>query len=96
VARSWRRARRGELLWGTNEERFWPQLKLWDPNVSLIGYSLRTHRNRRRRDEEQMRDPRWAHIRFVRLRSPRQIERWLAAVAREGALEPGAIRPADR
>jgi hypothetical protein len=27
-------------------------------------------------------DPRWAHIDFVRLRSPREVERWLEAVTR--------------
>lgn len=81
LTRSWRRSRRGELLWGTNEERFWPQLKIWDPDASLIAYSLRTYRSRRARDAAQVSDPRWEHIRFVRLRSSRQVERWVAAVA---------------
>src|SRR5688572_20144357 len=29
LVRSWRRSRNRELLWGTNYERFWPQLKVW-------------------------------------------------------------------
>lgn len=92
VTRSWRRSRSNELLWGTNEERFWPHLKFWDPDASLIGYSLRTYRRRRRRDAAQMSDPRWAHIHFVRLRSSREVARWIAAVTAFAASMPASTR----
>src|SRR5690606_34144113 len=36
LARSWRRWRSKELLWGTNYERFWPQLALWRKEESLL------------------------------------------------------------
>jgi adenylate kinase family enzyme len=78
LSRSWRRWRRNELLWGTNRERFWPHLKLWDAESSLIAYAAASHRRRRRDYEAAMTNPRWSHVTFVRHRSPRQTERWLA------------------
>jgi adenylate kinase family enzyme len=36
LIRSWRRWRTNELLWGTNRERFWHQLKVWRKEDSLI------------------------------------------------------------
>lgn len=86
LRRSWQRWRTRELLWGTNTEVFWKHLKLWDIEQSLPAYALRTHWSRRRRQLAEMRDPRWAHLRFVRLRSPREIEafaRGFEAAARE-------------
>ena len=81
ITRSWRRSRNKELLWGTNTERFWPQLKFWSMD-SLIGYVIRRHKLYGERLEGAMRDPRFAHIRWVRLRSPKEVDLWLARVAR--------------
>ncbi|MEX0781574.1 MAG: adenylate kinase [Dehalococcoidia bacterium] len=78
VKRSWVRWRRKELLWGTNEEKFWQQLKVWDEDDSLIGYTWRTHGNKRVRFAAVMADPAYAHIRFVRLRSQREVDAWLS------------------
>lgn len=78
LLRSW--SRRGVLLWGTNYETFWPQLKIWSRD-SLVYFALTTTRRRRRQFEAWQRDPRWAHIRFYRLRSPREVARFLDAVA---------------
>jgi adenylate kinase family enzyme len=36
LRRSWRRWRTKELFWGTNYERFWPQLMVWRKQDSLI------------------------------------------------------------
>lgn len=36
ITRSWRRWRTKELLWGTNYERFWPQLMVWRKEESLL------------------------------------------------------------
>ena len=76
LRRSWRRWRKNELLWGTNYERFWPQLKLWDKN-SLITFNITTHRSRRARYAAAMDDPRWAHIEFIRLRNPQELRGFL-------------------
>lgn len=78
--RSWRRARAREMLWGTNVERFWPQLAIWNRERSIVGYSLATHRRRRRQSLALMRDVCRSHRRFVRLTSPRQVERFVASV----------------
>ncbi len=79
LTRSWRRWRNHELLWGTNYERFWPQLAVWDPN-SLIGYSLRARPRFHATMLAAMADPRWAHARFVRLTSQREIDRFVASL----------------
>lgn len=81
--RAWRRSRSNELLWGTNTETFTKHLKLWDPAESLIAFAVVSHRKRRPEILARRHDPRWAHIDFVRLRSPREVERWLEAVTRQ-------------
>jgi hypothetical protein len=81
VRRAWARWRNHELLWGTNYEHFWPHLKLWDPKDSLLAFAIQAHRSKRARFEADSADPRWAHVRFVRLRSPAHVARWLDSVA---------------
>jgi hypothetical protein len=80
VLRSWLRWRRDELLWGTNKERFWPQLKLWSPEDSLIAFGWRGRKSFRARQLAAMADPRWAHVRFIRLRSRAEVNRLLAVL----------------
>ena len=88
LVRSWRRWRHHELLWGRNVERFWPQFRLWDTKASLWAYAIRTHRSRRRRYLEVLRDPRWAHMRIVHLTSPRDVEAFARGIeARAGSRE---------
>jgi adenylate kinase family enzyme len=77
LRRSWRRWRNEELLWGTNQERFWPQLKFWDDQSSLVAFNLKWHRDRRRRYEAFIAAPEWAHITFVRLSRPAELDAWL-------------------
>ena len=80
VARTWRRWRTREQLWGTNQENVWEHLMLWNPDKSLIAYTVKTHQRRRHEFAAMTRDPRWSHLRFVRLRSPEEVARWLAEV----------------
>lgn len=75
VRRTWRRWRSQELLWGTNRERLWYQL-IPHPDRSLFVYTLRTHRRRRREFEQLMSEGDDAAA-WIRLRSPRELERWL-------------------
>ena len=75
VARSWRRSRSKELLWGTNYERFSKHFLHRD---SLLLFAIRTHRATRARYRSMMADPKWAHIDFIHLRSPADAARWLA------------------
>jgi adenylate kinase family enzyme len=80
VTRSWRRWRTRELLWGTNYERFWPQLMVWRKEESLIWWAATQQRRKRRDLLSFMADPRWAHIRFVRLTSSGEVESFTQAV----------------
>ena len=80
LARSWRRWRSKELLWGTNYERFWPQLKVWNREDSLVWWIATQHRKKRRRLEACMRDPEWRHIAFLRFGSNAEIEAFSRAM----------------
>lgn len=79
LTRSWRRYRTREHLWGTNYERFWTQLKVWDHD-SLIWWAIHTHSKRRARHLSQLSNPRWRHIRFIRLTSAREVAAFLRSV----------------
>ena len=63
-----------ELIWGTNYERFWTHFMVWRPHDSLLGWIITQHARKRRDMIAYMSDPRWGHIRFVRLRSSREVE----------------------
>lgn len=80
LRRSWRRWRTRELLWGTNVERFWPQLALWRKEDSLVYWVVSAQRGKREGMRAAMADPQWAHIRFVRLGSVDEIETFAADV----------------
>ncbi len=87
LTRSWRRWRTKELLWGTNYENFWSHFKVWDRD-SLVYWAISTHHRKRLRYLAYMADPRWAHIRFVRLTSAREVDAFTRSVeAALGALE---------
>jgi adenylate kinase family enzyme len=88
LSRSWRRWRSDELLWGTNREDFWRQLMVWRGDESLIRWIVTQH-DRKRREMLAMRtDPRWAHVRFVRLGSASAVRAFEASVTRTGSTEP--------
>ena len=80
LRRSWRRWRTRELLWGTNVERFWPQLALWRGDDSLVYWIVSAQRRKRRSALADMANPEWAHIRFVRLRSVAEVEAFVRDV----------------
>ena len=84
LRRSWKRWRTREPLWGTNVERFWPQLMIWRKEDSLLGWLITQHARKRRDMLERLADPRWEHIRFVRLRSVREVEGFAGRVERWG------------
>ncbi|MDD9948607.1 MAG: adenylate kinase [candidate division Zixibacteria bacterium] len=80
LVRSWKRWRSKELLWGTNYERFWPQLKVWNREDSLVWWIVTQQGRKRRRMQACMQDPEWRHIAFVRLGSYAEIEAFLRTV----------------
>lgn len=79
LARSWRRWRTKELLWGTNYENFWSHLKLWS-DESLLHWAVTNHRVKRRNSIASMADPAFAHLRWIRLTSPEEVEAFVAAI----------------
>ncbi len=77
----WRTLRRSlgtEPLWNENRETMWTHLATRD---SLFLWALQTHNKHRRRYPVWLREPENGHLRLVRLRSPREAEAWLVAVA---------------
>jgi len=73
LRRSVRRAISRELLWGTNRESF---SKLFFSRESLLFYVIRDFKKRRKLYEHLFQESEFEGIRFVRLRTPRQAERW--------------------
>ncbi len=90
VRRGWRRSRSNELLWGTNTETFWKHLKLWDQTESLLAFAMRAHAKKRREFETAMHDPRFAHARWIRLRSGNEARALLAEVPARSR-QPAAV-----
>jgi adenylate kinase family enzyme len=79
----WRTLRRTitrEELWNGNRE---PLSNLWllKPEKSIIAWAATRHGVYRRRYSEAERDPRWARLCFVRLRSQAEADEFIAGVA---------------
>ena len=79
IRRTLRRTLTGEELWNGNRE---PLSNLWSlkPEKSIIVWTATRHGVYHRRYMEAARDPRWARLCFVRLRSQAEIERFWAGV----------------
>jgi adenylate kinase family enzyme len=69
LRRTVRRLRRREVLWNGNQEAW--RTAFWG-RESLFGFALRMHFERRRRYPVEL-----APFTVVRLRTPREVERWL-------------------
>ena len=80
LRRTWRRWRSGELIWGTNYERFWPHFMIWSKEDSLLTWIVTQHARKRRDMIAHRSEPRWRHIRFVRLRSAREVQELAGSV----------------
>lgn len=66
-------------LWNGNREPL-TGLFRWDPHRSIVRWSWTTHAKVRERYTAAMRDPEYAHLDVVRLRSRAEVRRWLAEV----------------
>jgi adenylate kinase family enzyme len=86
IRRTVRRTVTREELWNGNRE---PLSNLWSlkPEKSIIAWSATRHKVYRRRYREAERDPRWARLRFVRLRSQREADAFVAGVAASSRTE---------
>lgn len=81
LCRSWRRSRDKELLWGTNYERFFPHLKIWNRDESLLRWIWAQHKPKREKLAVAMSDSQWSHIRFIRLTSVEEVEVFFRSVS---------------
>ena len=91
--RTWQRWRSRELLWGTNHERFWPQFLIWRQD-SLLTWLVTQHARKRRHMLALQTDPRWSHVRFVRLTSTREVAAFVSTVERAVAVPDAPSAPA--
>ncbi len=80
IRRTVRRVITREELWNGNKEPF---SNLWslNPEKSIIAWAATRHRVYRGRYAEAEHDPRWGHLRFVRLRSQGEADAFLAEVS---------------
>jgi len=78
LGRTIRRAATKEPMWGHSVESW---RKAFFSRDSIVVWLLKTYRRRRRNYPALMEDPRYTHIRFLRLRSPRETARWLRSVS---------------
>lgn len=77
VRRTWRRLRGRQELWNGNTESL--RGALWG-RASLFAWAFRMHFGRRRRYPAEL-----AGYPLVRLRTPAEVERWLASITSAGA-----------
>ena len=69
-----------EELWNGNQERV---RNIFFSKDSILLWALQTYRKNRRFYTELASQPEYAHLSFVRLRSPRATRAWLAEVSAE-------------
>lgn len=80
IWRSFRRAAARTELWNGNRER-WRNLFSVDKEESVVAWAWQTHSATRAKLTAAMADPLNDHLRFVRLRSPGEVRRFLASVS---------------
>ena len=89
----WRTLRRVALrreLWNGNRER-WQNFFTWDPEQSVISWAWHKHAPDRARYAAAAADPANAHLRFIRLASSRDVDRFLAGA--RSAASAAEVRP---
>jgi adenylate kinase family enzyme len=77
IRRTVRRTVTRQELWNGNKEP-WSNLYSFNPQKSIVAWAATRHRVYRQRYGEAEHDPRWASLRFVRLRSQRETDAFLA------------------
>lgn len=77
ITRTFRRIMRREQLWNGNRETLRGTLLSRD---SLLLYLFQSHGRLRRSYPQALQDPRYAHLKVVRLRSPREADCWLTGL----------------
>lgn len=77
---TWRTAARAVSrtpLWNGNRESWSNFTRFWDPEASVLAWSWTRHARYRSEYADLQRTPRWAHLRWVRLRSRGEVRAFL-------------------
>ena len=80
IWRSFGRAARQTELWNGNRER-WQNLLSLDKQESIIAWAWQTHAATRVKYTAAMADPANVELRFVRLKNPAEVRRFLSSVS---------------
>ncbi|AHF78544.1 Adenylate kinase [Sodalis praecaptivus] len=87
TARAWRRSWRQQEIWpGTGNRESLRRSFL--SRESVVLWTLKTYRSNRRRYLAIQQDPRYRHVQFVPLRSPRHAERFLSQLTASVSGQP--------
>lgn len=81
VPRTLRRVLLRQELWNGNRESF-GNLYRWDPEHNVIRSAWVRHATYEQRFTAARSDPRFAHLRFIELRSPAEVDTWLDGLTR--------------
>ncbi|WP_211351828.1 hypothetical protein [Haloactinospora alba] len=81
MRRTVRRVVTREELWSGNREN-WRGLLFWRGEESILWWVWTSYDRVRKRYEAAMSDPQHADLRFHRLRTPKDVERFLATAVR--------------
>jgi adenylate kinase family enzyme len=79
AGRTGRRLLTRQELWNGNREEVRNVLS-WDPGDSIVRWAWTHHGRYVEQYEHALADPRWQHLTFVRLTTPRAVEAWVAAL----------------
>lgn len=77
VTRTVRRAATRQELWSGNRES-WRGLMFWRGEDSILWWAWTTYARTQERYAQAMNDPRWTHLTFHRLRTRREVDRFVA------------------
>ncbi|MBN1305212.1 MAG: hypothetical protein JXA13_12320 [Anaerolineales bacterium] len=76
VSRTVKRVQTRELLWGTNYERFWPQMKLWS-SESVFNWFFQTYWRRKREFPGLLSQTEYSHLKVFHFKTPQETQDWL-------------------
>lgn len=95
LKRSWQRWRTKELLWGTNYDKFWSQLMFWRKEDSLLWWIVSQYQSKREKMLAYHADPRWSHIRFIRLCSSTEVSLFETTISKRAKETSLGHRPTN-
>ncbi|WP_025272276.1 hypothetical protein [Haloglycomyces albus] len=81
LSRTVRRVATGQELWNGNRES-WDGLKIWRGEQSFLGWVWASYARNQERYEAAMTDPQNAGLTFHRLRTPKDVDRFVTSLAK--------------